>query len=66
MEEEIKKWFDAQDGLFEKIYTLLKKTRKYFLWTFITLLIAFIIPLIGLVFALPKFLSIRTLIPGGF
>jgi hypothetical protein len=66
MEEETKKRLDAQDELLEKIYTSVEKTRKYFLWTLIISLVVFILPLIGLLFAIPKFLSIYTQALGGF
>ena len=66
MEEETKKRLDAQDELLEKIYISVEKTRKYFLWTLIISLVVFILPLIGLVFILPKFLSTYTQALGGF
>lgn len=33
------------------------KMKKYFLWTFWVTIALFVLPLIGLVFAIPKFLS---------
>lgn len=66
MEEETKKRLDAQDELLEKIYISVEKTRKYFLWTLIISLVVFILPLIGLVFILPKFLNTYTRTLGGF
>jgi len=66
MEEETKKRLDAQDELLEKIYISVEKTRKYFLWTLIISLVVFILPLIGLVFILPKFLNAYTRALGGF
>jgi RNA-binding protein YhbY len=66
MEEETKKRLDAQDELLVKIYKSVEKTRKYFLWTLIISLGVFILPFIGLVFVLPKFLSIYTQTLGGF
>ena len=41
----------------DKIYDSVEKTRKYFKWTMIITLALFILPLIGLVFAIPSFLS---------
>jgi len=55
MEEEAKKRFDAQDELLKKIYKSAEKTRKYFMWTLIISLVMFILPLIGLMFVIPKF-----------
>ena len=41
----------------DKIYKSVEKTRKYFLWTMIITLALFILPLIGLVFVIPSFMS---------
>jgi len=57
MEEETKKRLDAQDKLLEKIYISVEKTRKYFLLAVILSLIMFILPILGLIFVLPKFLD---------
>ncbi|MBI1833511.1 MAG: hypothetical protein HYR90_01670 [Candidatus Andersenbacteria bacterium] len=43
--------------MLEKIYVSTEKTRKLFLWTLILSIIAFVLPLIGLVFAIPFFLN---------
>jgi len=66
MEEDIKNRLDNQDKILEKIYKSTEKTRKYFLWTLIVTLIMFFIPLIGLLFILPGFISIYTSTLGGF
>jgi len=66
MDEEIKKRLDAQDELLEKIYISSEKMRKYFLWTLIISVVLFVLPLIGLMFAIPQFLSIYTSSLGGF
>lgn len=50
---EIEKKVDA-------IYVSVEKTRKYFLWTLVLTLLFFFLPLIGLVFAIPFFLSTLT------
>ncbi len=57
MDPELKKKLEAQDERLEQIYRSVEKTRKYFLWTMIATLVAFVLPLIGLVFAVPFFLS---------
>lgn len=41
-----------------KIYISVEKTRKYFLWTMIGTIAMFVLPLFGLMFAIPKFISI--------
>ena len=62
MEDEIKKQFNQQQELLDKIYKSAEKTRKYFLWTLIISLVVFVIPLIILVFVLLSFID--TLTPG--
>jgi ABC-type arginine transport system permease subunit len=42
----------------DEIYRSSEKTRKYFLWTVIVAVAFLVLPLIGLVFAIPQFLSI--------
>ncbi len=60
MEEEILKKIEMQDKKLEEIYRSVEKMRKYFLWTLIITLALFILPLIGLLFVIPKFLNIYT------
>lgn len=57
MDIEIKQKLAEQDAKLDAIYVSVEKTRKYFAWIFWVTIIAFIIPLIGLVFAIPSFLS---------
>ncbi len=57
MDPEFKKKLEVQDERLEQIYQSVEKTRKYFLWTMIATLVTFVLPLIGLVFAVPFFLS---------
>ena len=58
MEQETIKRIDALDKKLDEIYRSVEKTRKYFLWVLIATIVMFILPLIGLVFAIPQFLSI--------
>lgn len=44
----------------DAIYTSTEKTRKYFLWTLIISVVVFVLPLLGLLFAVPSFLSSYT------
>lgn len=60
MDEEILKKLDEQEKRIEAIYVSVEKTRKYFLWTLISSLVVFILPLIGLMFAIPFFLNAYT------
>lgn len=57
MEQEIINRLQAQDELLQKVYVSAEKTRKYFLWTFYATLGLFVLPLIGLMFAIPALLS---------
>ena len=51
---------DRQDQKLEKIFKSVEKTRRYFLWTLIITVVMFFLPLLGLLFVIPKFLSIYT------
>jgi len=57
MEQEALKKLEEQGQKIDEIYVSVEKTRKYFMWTLILTLAFFILPLIGLVFAIPSFLN---------
>ncbi|MEK9182349.1 MAG: hypothetical protein AAB781_02030 [Patescibacteria group bacterium] len=57
MENEILKKLEEQARKIEGIYISVGKMRKYFLWTLITTVAFVVLPLVGLMFAIPKFLS---------
>ncbi len=57
MDEELKKRFELQDELLKKIYVSAEKTRKYFLTTTVITIVTLVIPLIILIFILPKFIN---------
>lgn len=57
MEQEILNRLAAQEELLQKVYISSEKTRKYFMWTLISSVALFILPLIGLLFAIPTLLS---------
>lgn len=44
----------------EQAYKAAESTRKYLFWTGVITIILFVLPLIGLVFAVPQFLSSYT------
>lgn len=46
-----------QEKKLEAVYVSVEKTRKYFLWTLILSIVFFLLPLIGLVFVIPFFLT---------
>lgn len=58
MEEELLKKIEAQDKKLEDIYRSVEKMRKYFLWTLIISVVVIVLPLVGLIFAIPSFLSL--------
>ncbi|MFA5066368.1 MAG: hypothetical protein WC566_13025 [Dehalococcoidia bacterium] len=57
MDEEILKKIEAQEAKLDDIFRSVEKTRKYFLWTLAATVVAFILPLIGLMIVIPQFLS---------
>jgi len=54
---EIQNKLAALEKKLDEIYVSVEKTRKYFFWTMIITLVVFILPLIGLLFAIPSFLG---------
>jgi len=57
MDEVILQKLAEQEKKIEAIYVSVEKTRKYFLWTMIISVGVVVLPLIGLMFAIPFFLS---------
>lgn len=56
-EQEILKKLEEQDIKIEAIYKSVEKTRKYFLTIIWITVIAVVLPIIGLLFAIPAFLN---------
>ena len=57
MEEEILKKIEEQNKKIDAIWVSVEKTRKYFLFTMITSILMFVIPLVGLMIAIPLMLG---------
>ena len=57
MDTEILQKMQGQDEKLELIYQSVEKTRKYFLWTLIATVVTFVLPLVGLMFAMPFFMN---------
>lgn len=57
MDQELQKRLETLEQKIDAIYISAEKTRRYFLWTMIVTLVVFIVPLVGLMFAIPMFLS---------
>lgn len=47
----------GEEQRLEAIYKSVERTRKYFMWTLIGSAVFLILPLFGLLFAIPKFLG---------
>ncbi len=60
MEQNLGQELKDQREMIERIYVSVEKTRKYFLWTLIATLVAFVLPLIAMAFVIPQFLSSYT------
>jgi type II secretory pathway component PulF len=57
-EQRIFEKLEEQAKKIDGIYKSVEKTRKYFLWTLIISIVVVVLPLIGLVFVIPQFLSL--------
>jgi hypothetical protein len=57
MDQELKNRLDALQAKIDATYTSAEKTRKYFLIAMIVSLAAVLLPIIGLFFAIPSFLT---------
>lgn len=57
MDQELLQKFEEQNVKLEEIYKVVKQTRNYFRLTFYVTMALIVLPLIGLLFALPTFLS---------
>jgi len=60
MEQEIKNKLAEQDAKLDTIYQSVERLRKYFLITMWVTIIAIGLPLVGLVFVIPTFVSTYT------
>jgi TRAP-type mannitol/chloroaromatic compound transport system permease small subunit len=57
METELKQLIEAQQKKIDEIYVSVEKTRKYLWWTMIATIVFFVLPLVGLMFIVPSFIS---------
>jgi type II secretory pathway component PulF len=56
-EEQILLLLEQNQELLQKTYASAEKTRKYFLYSMIFTIVAFVLPLLALIFVLPSFMS---------
>ena len=57
MDEELRQNLVRIEAKVDATYQSAEKTRKYFLGVIIVSVVAFVLPLVGLLFAIPSFLS---------
>lgn len=57
MDPELQKRLDVLEKKVDAVYVSAEKTRKYFLGVIVVSIVAFVLPLIGLLFAVPALLS---------
>jgi hypothetical protein len=57
MEQEILNRLQKNEEKLEKIFASVEKMRRYFLWTLIITVLMVLLPAVGLVFAIPKFMD---------
>lgn len=56
-DQDLKQKIASLEQKIDAVYQSAEKTRKYFLYTLIATVVVFVLPLIGLMFALPSFFS---------
>lgn len=57
MDQELASEIRNMKARMEDIYTSVEKTRKMFFWTLVLSAAVFILPLIGIMFLIPQFIS---------
>lgn len=65
MEQDIQKKLEEQDAKLDAIFVSVEKTRKYFLIIMWISIILVVLPIIGLIFAIPAFIDTYTESLGG-
>ena len=58
MDEELRTRFETLEKKVDATYQAAEKAKKYFQWILILTLAALLLPLLGLLFAIPSFLSV--------
>ena len=65
MDDELRARLDAQDQAIAAIYASAEKSRKYFLWTLIITIVTIVLPIIGMLFAIPMLMNAYSSALGG-
>lgn len=56
-DQEFQRRMDEMEKKLDAVYASSEQMRKFFLWTVIVSIAVFVLPLIGLLFAVPSFIS---------
>lgn len=56
--DEILKRLEEQEKMLAEIYKTMHRLHNYFKWTLIVTIVFFVLPLVGLLFVIPQFLSL--------
>ncbi|MCX6738757.1 MAG: hypothetical protein NT098_01735 [Candidatus Parcubacteria bacterium] len=64
MENEILERLSKDEEKLDKILVSVEKTRKYIFWTMVITVVFLVLPLVGLIFAIPSFISTYSAIGG--
>jgi type IV secretory pathway component VirB8 len=57
VENDTAKKLETLEAKIDAIYVSVEKTRKYFFWTMIITVVVLVLPMIGLAFAIPAFMT---------
>jgi len=57
MEQDISEQLKRTEAKVDAIYASVEKTRKYFFWTMVITIAVVVLPMVGLVFVIPQFMS---------
>jgi len=57
-EQQILQKLKEMEEKLDKVFKSTERTRKYILWMFILSMLVIVLPLIGLIFVIPQFLSL--------
>lgn len=65
MDQDLAEKLDALEKKVDSVFRSVEKTRKYFLWTLIITVAVLVLPIIGLIFAVPAYLGTLSTLGAG-
>ena len=65
MDSDTNRKIDALEAKIDAIFVSVEKTPKYFFWTMVITVAVLVVPMIGLMFAIPAFMSNYVDVLGG-